>query len=323
MKKQTVDVRESTGRTLYHTIFRPAGSKLLAKGHLLSEGDARLLETEGLAQVWVTELEEGDVSEDDAVSQVATEMGCGCAEIRGASGGRANLFANEDCCVLVDNDLLWQINVMSSIVIATRLNFSFARAGERIATVKSAPFVVERTHVEAVIAILRDRGPILQARPIRSPSLAVLYTDPIHGARARQLFEGVVRQRLEPFGVNADFALAVPEEEGAIVRALEHLLRARPTAILVASTTTLAQPEDVIRSALIRLDCHLERFLAPVEPGNLLLLSYKDGIPIVSAPGCFRSTKPNVVDLMLPPILARYRMSALEVAYLGNGGLLG
>jgi molybdenum cofactor cytidylyltransferase len=35
---------------------------------VLSEEDVRLLETEGLGQVWVTELEEGEVGEDDAVS---------------------------------------------------------------------------------------------------------------------------------------------------------------------------------------------------------------------------------------------------------------
>ena len=72
-----------------------------------------------------------------------------------------------------------------------------------------------------------------------------------------------------------------------------------------------------------QIGCHIERFLAPVEPGNLFLLGYKDEVPIVSAPGCFRSAKPNVVDLVLPPMLARYRVSDWEVACLGHGGLLG
>ena len=108
MKAQTVDVRESAGRILCCTIFRQSGRKLLAKGHILSEDDIRLLETEGLGQVWVTELEDGEVGEDEAVAQVATETGCGCLEIRLAAGGRANLFATEDCCVLVDEELLRQ-----------------------------------------------------------------------------------------------------------------------------------------------------------------------------------------------------------------------
>ncbi|MBV9677277.1 MAG: hypothetical protein JO185_13150 [Acidobacteriaceae bacterium] len=62
--------------------------------------------------------------------------------------------------------------------------------------------------------------------------------------------------------------------------------------------------------------------MAPVEPGNLMMLSYKDDIPIVSAPCCHRSAKPNVLDLILPPILAKYRISGWEIAGLGHGGLL-
>jgi molybdenum cofactor cytidylyltransferase len=323
MKAQTVGVKESTGRILCCTIFRPGGRKLLAKGHVLSEEDVRLLETEGLGQVWVTELEEGEVGEDDAVSQAAAEMGCGCLEIRLAAGGRANLFATENCCVLVDDELLKQINCTASIVIATNLNFSFAQAGQRIATVKSAPFAIAQSQLEAVISILRERGPILQARPIRNPSIGVLYSDAVHGDRAKQLFESIMRQRLEHFGMAPAFVLAAQEEENIVARGLQHLLRTKPAVILVASTTAPAGPDDVVGRAMTRIGCHLERFLAPVEPGNLFLLGYKDETPIVSAPGCFRSAKPNVVDLVLPPLLARYRVSGWEVACLGHGGLLG
>lgn len=323
MKALTIDVKQSSGRILCCTVFRPGGRKLLAKGHVLSEEDVRMLETEGMDQVWVTELEEGEVSEDDAVSQVAAEMGCGCLEIRLAAGGRANLFATESCCLLVDDELLRQINCAASVVIATNLNFSHAAPGDRIATVKSAPFAVAQEQLETLVNMLRERGPILQARPIRTPAVAVLYSDLVHGDRARQLFESVMRQRLERFNTQVHFALAVTEEEGAVARAAQHLLRANPTAILIASTTAPAGPDDAVGRALNRIGCHLERFLAPVEPGNLMLLAYKDDIPIISAPGCFRSAKPNVVDLILPPMLSRYRISGWEIACLGHGGLLG
>jgi molybdenum cofactor cytidylyltransferase len=322
MKAQTVEVKESTGRILCCTIFREGGKKLLAKGHVLSQEDINLLEVEGLTQVWVTELEAGEVGEDDAVLAVATEMGCGCLEIRMAAGGRANLVATEDCCVLVDDELLKQINCTSTIVIATSLNFSHAKAGQRIATIKSAPFAVARAQLEAITSILKERGPILQARPIRSPLVGILYTDPTSGDRARQLFENIMLQRLERLGAAANYVLASVEEEGAVSRSLQHLLKAKPTVILVASTTAPAGPEDVVGRAMVRLGCHLERFLAPVEPGNLLMLAYQEETPVVSAPGCFRSARPNVVDLVLPPLLARYRVSGWELACLGHGGLL-
>ena len=322
MRAQTVDVKSSTGRVLCCTVFRPGGKKLLAKGHVISDEDIRVLESEGMDKIWVTELEEGEVGEDDAVCAVASEMGCGSFEIRLAAGGRANLLATENCCVLVDDELLKQINCTSSVVIATSQNFGYAVTGQRISTVKSAPFAVAKEQLDAVIGILKERGPILQARPVRSPSIGVLYSDPLSGERARQLFENIMRQRLERFGVNANFAMACTEDEASVARCLQHLMRSKPCVILVASTTAPAGPEDIVGQAMLKVGAQVERFLAPVEPGNLLLMAYKDEIPILSAPGCFRSAKPNVVDLILPPLLARYHVTGWEVAGLGHGGLL-
>jgi molybdenum cofactor cytidylyltransferase len=322
MKAQTIEVSESTGRILCCPIFRAGGKKLLAKGHLIRDEDVRVLQSEGMDRVWVTELEEGEIGEDDAVCAVASEVGCGCFEVKITAGGRANLTATENCCVLVDDDLLKQINCTSSLVIATSLNFSYALAGQRIATVKSAPFAVAKSDLDGLVALLKDRGPIMQARPLRNPTLGVLYCDPLSGERARQMFESVMRQRLERFGLAVPVSFACVEEEEPVTRGLQTLLRSKPSLILVASSTAPAGPEDVVGRALTNIGAQLERFLTPVEPGNLMMLAYKDDIPIVSAPGCFRSLKPNVVDLIMPPLLAQYRISTWELACLGHGGLL-
>ena len=322
MRAQTVDVRESIGRVLCCTIFRPDGRKVLSKGHIINDDDMRLLESEGMRRVWVTELEEGEVGEDDAVQQVTSLVACGAVEIRMATGGRANLVSTEDCCVLVDDELLRQINCTASIVIATVQNFNFCGAGQRIATVKSAPFAVAQSELDALVSILQERGPVLQARPIRHPSVGILYSDPASGEQARQLFEKAARYRLEKFGIFQPMSVAVAEDDVSVTQGLLRLLRSRPTAILVASTTAPAGPKDVIGRAMTKIGCHLERFLAPVEPGNFLLLAFKDETGIVSAPGCFRSNKPNAVDLVLPPLLARYRISGWEIGALGHGGLL-
>ena len=322
MKALTVGVKQSTGRVLGCTIFRAGGKKLLAKGHLISEDDVNLLEVEGMNEVWVAELEDGEVGEDEAVMMVGGEMACGCIDISLAAGGRANLTATEPACILVDDDLLKQINCTASIAIATVANFSYVLPGQRAATVKSAPFAAARDQLETVVSILKERGPILQARPIRNPSIPVLYSDPVSGERARQLFEGVMRQRLERLGATVSFAMAAVEDEALVARSLQHVLRGAPTVVLIASTTAPAGPGDVIGRAMTRAGCTLERFMAPVEPGHLLLLGYKDDIPVVSAPGCFRSAKPNVVDLILPAMMARYRVSGWEIACLGHGGLM-
>src|SRR6202521_6252519 len=97
MIAKTVEVKSSNGRILCCTVFRPGGKKLMAKGHVISDEDIRVLESEGMENVWVTELEEGEIGEDDAVCTVATEMGCGCYEIRMAAGGGGHHAAAGKC----------------------------------------------------------------------------------------------------------------------------------------------------------------------------------------------------------------------------------
>ena len=58
-------------------------------------------------------------------------------EMRLAAGGRANLFATENCSFLVDEDLLRHVNRSGNVTIATAPNFCFALAGQRVATVKT------------------------------------------------------------------------------------------------------------------------------------------------------------------------------------------
>jgi len=322
MKAQTIDIQECTGRILSSAIFRPGGKKLLAKGHILRPEDIRVLQSEGMDHITVAELEGDEVSEDEAVCAIAGELACGCYEIQLAAGGRANIIATENCCVLVDDDLLRQVNCTSGLVIATALNFSFAVKGQRIATIKSAPFAVPQSDFEGSLNMLKDRGPIMQARPAPDTAISVLYCDPTNGDRARSLFESVLRQKLERFGIRSHASISTLENEEHVSRGMQQLLRPRPSMVLVASTTAPAGPTDVVGRAMNRIGCQIERFLAPVEPGNLLLMGYKDDIPVVSAPGCYRSLKPNVVDLLLPPMMARYRVSTWEIACLGHGGLL-
>src|SRR5260370_21869741 len=117
MRALTMDVQQSAGRILCCTIFRPGGRKLLAKGHILSDEDVRLLKTEGMSQVWVTELEDGEIGEDEAAMAVGGAICSGAAAIRLASGGRANLSATENSCSLVCDQLLEQINCTSPALI--------------------------------------------------------------------------------------------------------------------------------------------------------------------------------------------------------------
>lgn len=322
MRRQVVEVSNAAGMLLSDPVFYPTGKKLLAKGHQLSEQDILLLVREGHLQVLVNVLDDEDVPEEAAAVQIAMQSACGSLEILVGAGGRANLVATESCCVLVDEEELRRLNSSGVVTAATLPNLSFAFAGQRLATIKSAPFGVPRVDFERALSRMEEAGPLLHARPVHEPAVGVLYSDPFDAERARRLFEGIMRTRLERFGAHAAFVLSAKEEEETLAHSLQHLLRARPTMVLMASTTAPAGPDDVVGRAIVRVGGTLEQFMAPVEPGNLLLLAYVGDTPIMAAPGCFRSPRPNVVDLLLPALLTRHRLKASDITGLGHGGLL-
>jgi molybdopterin biosynthesis enzyme len=322
MKARIIDAGHSVGKVLSDPIFSASGQKLFARGHRIDVNDVLRLYSEAIAQVSIAELEAGEIDEDEAVMQVAREIATGPIEARLAPGGKVNLLATEPSCVLVDDRLLKEANYLGGVAVATVANFSYAEAGARISSIKSIPFAVDKLRLDRVLSLVQDKGPVLQARPIRTPAVGVLYTDPVSGERARYQFETIMRRRLERMGIRSTYVLVSIEEEAAVARSLEHLLLAKPSSVLIASTTAPASIEDVVGRAMVRAGCRIERCLAPVDPGTLFLLGYKDDIPIVLAAGCYRSAKPNVLDLLLPPMLARHRVSNWDVACLGHGGLL-
>jgi hypothetical protein len=74
MQTQHIPTSQSTGR-IHRTICGADGKKLRANGHTISDEDIRMLEIEEMYEVWVTKLEEGEMSEDHAVMMVTTENG--------------------------------------------------------------------------------------------------------------------------------------------------------------------------------------------------------------------------------------------------------
>src|SRR6185312_15392956 len=147
---------------------------------------------------------------------------------------------------------------------ATTLNFSMATRGQRIVTVKSAPFAVSQADFEKSVSVLREKGPVLQARPMQAARIGVVYCDPLDGERARTLFEPIVRQKLERFGVFSHHGAPCIETEDQVSRSIQYLVNNGSKVVLIASTTAPAGPDDTVGRAMTKVGCPIERYLAPV-----------------------------------------------------------
>lgn len=326
MKIRTLPVEDSPGHLLVHNVADGDGRKLLKKGSTLSLEDVATLRGAGYDRVDVAMLDEGDVHEDQAAARIAAALVDGAAR-RGlplratrAVGGRVNLHVDEPSVLYVNPEQLAGLNLLPGVALATRPRYSVLGADRsQLATLKVIPYALPAATVAAAEALAAD---LLHLAPLPPARIALLVTaEAGAAARLQQQFERPTGARLTALGSTLATVETVAPDEATIAAAADRLL-ASHDALVIGGQTSIMDPGDTTPRALARLGAEVALHGAPVEPGNLLALAYRDAQWILCAPGCARSPAPNVVDLVLPRLLAGERLGPGEIAEMGLGGLL-
>ena len=328
MQFHPVPLGQAAGKILGHNIARHNGTRLMRKGKPLTDADITLLREEGRATIYVAELEQGDVGEDETARRVAAMiMGRGLRSM-GAAGGRVNLLSTTLGLLRANAGLVHAINAVSdgAVTVATLANHTVASPKQITVTIKVIPYAVPVTAIEEVRQIC-GLHPVVHVDefPSRRVSL-ILGGSP--GARERLLhdFDSGVRSRVEGCGSHLTAVEFVSQEtegdEVVLAQMLETCRDRGDGLVILAGDTAIMDRYDLIPRAIERAHGDIAVYGAPVDPGNLLLIGYLGHMPILGAPGCVRSRKLNVVDYVLPRLLAGDRLTRRDIVSLGVGGLL-
>jgi molybdenum cofactor cytidylyltransferase len=221
---------------------------------------------------------------------------------------------------------LARINEYNGITLATLMTHSPVRGRQIVATVKIIPYAVPESVVSAVEAIATGSRPVVRVDALsrRSVGMILSGSTSIHQRLVSDF--APLRERIERLGssvTRTDFvALDDEGDEGALADMMKRQLDSGIRLILFAGETAIMDAHDIVPRAVERAGGHVESVGAPVDPGNLLMLAYLGDVPVVGAPGCARSRKINIVDWILPRLLAGDRLSRKDIIALGHGGLL-
>ena len=320
MKFGAVAPRQAIGGTAVHSIRQ--GDVVLKKGTLIGPAEVAALESAGIKNIVVAQLEPGDVTEDVAAADIAKKIAGPGVHIDRAFTGRANLFAETAGVLVVDKDAVDRLNrVDEAITFATLPAFKAVVAGEMIATVKIIPFAVGEMARDAALAGVDE--PLIRVAPYKIRKVGIVST--LLPGLAPKVIEKTLKitaDRLAPAGATIVAERRVPHERAALARALDEVLKAGAELAIVFGASAIADRRDVIPAALEAIGGHVEHFGMPVDPGNLLMLGDAAGHPVLGAPGCARSPKENGFDWVLMRLLAGLPVPREDITGLGVGGLL-
>jgi len=127
------------------------------KGRRLSLGDIATLEAAGIAEVTAARLEDGDVHEDAAATELAAALTGEGLTASASFTGRCNLMVEARGLLLADRARVDAFNLVDeSITLATLAPYDLVEPRQMAATIKIIPFAVSRRALDTCLKVLRE-----------------------------------------------------------------------------------------------------------------------------------------------------------------------
>ncbi len=320
-----VNVEDALGLVLAHNVTNDEGRRILRKGKRLEEADIRRLLGSGRKTIHAARIEADDTDEDAAALQITRAVSRGPLRLSGPSTGRVNVYAEALGVVRIDTESLLALNDCDGVTLSVVRNGTVARPGRMVGTTKILPYALPQTTVEQAVSVGKNATP-LELVPLPTTRAALIVTSSAANEdKIVRGFEAALGERLQALNSKLEHVehVAVGEQtRERLGERITELRRDSPQLLILAGETAIQDRHDIAPTALEDAGGTVHCFGAPVDPGNLLMLGDLDGVPVLGAPGCARSPKANIVDLVLPRLLVGEQLSRRDIIELGHGGLL-
>lgn len=327
MKFGPVPLAEASGKILGHNIAGPDGRRIFRKGKPLQREDIDRLRELGRKTVYVAELEQGDVDEDTAAQRIAEKLYDEHFRLSGPSTGRANVYTTAQGIIRVNVERLMAINRCDGVTLATLRNNSAVIEGKIAATLKILPYAIPQSTLHSAVKLAALDSPLLRVDVLKPRRVSLILSgSPLAQDRIVRSFESALAKRLSTLGSAIDtvdfVSLDEEEDEANLAKVISQRIQGGAELVILAGETAIMDRHDIAPRAVERAGGTVICFGAPVDPGNLLMLANLADVPVMGAPGCARSPKDNIVDLLLPRLLVGDRLNKDDVIALAHGGLL-
>jgi molybdenum cofactor synthesis domain-containing protein len=321
---QIVRVEDAVGSILCHDITKivPGEFKGQAfpKGHKITKENIPELLKLGKEHVYVWELKQGFVHENDAGLRIAQAIKGQGITLTEPSEGKVNLIAEYDGMCAVNEEHLLQINMIEDIVVATRNNRRTVRKGDIIAGVRVVPLVVDERKLKEVEEIGKCNE-IIAVKPFRSYKVGIITTgSEVYHGRIQDKFGPVVKEKIVEYGSSVIQHITVPDDLELIAQAVTTLIDSGAELILTTGGMSV-DPDDVTPSGIRKAGAEIVTYGAPVLPGSMIMIAYLGKVPILGLPGCVMYHKTTVFDLVLPLVMTDQIITRPMIVKLGMGGL--
>ncbi|RAP73740.1 molybdopterin-binding protein [Paenibacillus montanisoli] len=330
-----VPVQEAVGLRLAHDLTQiiPGQFKgrLFKKGHIIVEEDISKLLDIGKEHIYIMELGEGELHEDDAAKRMAAALKGEGLQLSEPHEGKVAVKSALDvpAIAMIDPEIVHAINGLGDIALATLRTHAVVMPGGQLAATRVIPLVVPEEKVQAVEKLIsgyraRNEGQSpLRLQPLRKLRIGLLTTGgEVFSGRIQDKFGPAVRRIVDSLGSEIAEQRFAPDDRHIIVKEIHYLLEQSYDMIVVTGGMSV-DPDDRTPAAIAEAGARIVSYGTPMLPGSMLLMGYLDGVPIMGLPGCVMHDPYTSFNVLLPRILAGDTITREDIVSMGYGGLHG
>lgn len=320
-----IPVQEALGMVLFHDITRIApgefNGRAFKKGHIIAAEDIEKLLKLGKDNIYVLDLEEGFVHENEAALRIAkAAIGCG-VQMLPPTEGKVRLQTARSGLLKVNEAALARINTLDGVVFATAHTNRPVKARQLVAGTRIIPLFTEEEKIIAVEDICREHGPVVEVLPLRPLKVGLVTTgNEVYHQRIEDKFGPVMMAKIRELGSSVSRQILVPDNIPLTVQAIHDLL-SEGAQLVVLTGGMSVDPDDRTPASIRAAGGREVTYGSPTFPGAMFMLAYIGDVPVIGVPGCAMYNKATVFDLVLPRILAGERLTRSDFTAMGHGGL--
>ena len=317
--------QDAVGQVLCHDITQiikgVTKDAVFRKGHVITEEDIPVLLSVGKDNVYIWEKGEKKLHENEA-AEILREMCQGeYMHPTPVKEGKIELVADIDGLLKVNSDKIKKVYSMGEMMIASRHGNFAVKKGDKLAGTRIIPLVIEKEKMESAKAVCEGQT-ILSLKPFVHKKVGIVTTgNEVYYHRIEDTFTPVIKEKLADYDTEVIGQVVCNDDHEKITKAILSLIEKGADLVLCTGGMSV-DPDDKTPLAIKNTGAKIVSYGAPVLPGAMFLLSYyNEDIPIVGLPGCVMYAKRTIFDLALPRIMADDKITAEELAELGEGGL--
>jgi hypothetical protein len=200
-----VNVEDAVGMVLAHDMTKiiPNVFKGVAfrKGHIIQPSDIEEFKNMGKYHVYVFELSETELHENDAAKRLALAVAGTNVLLSEEKEGKVDLRSKINGRFRLSVPRLAQINEYEGIILATRHQDIVVKAGDLLAGAKIIPLVIQKQMIENIEIFCEQQGKLMEVMPFVPLKVGLLITgSEVYYQRIEDKFAQVLESKIESFG---------------------------------------------------------------------------------------------------------------------------